>query len=240
MDSSVLAAPSLRSTGTSSAWEPVAAICKASSEQVRELDDEALMFLLLDAVYPKDIDELFAEIYWRYRERVKGWCRRFTRDSDRAEDMTQEVFLRAFRYRSSFRGEARTSTWLFIVTRNCCLTAAKKANGDPSTGAALLDPRLKGASGFETHQQMERDEIFRSAWKLINSALTPMEARVMVLHYGHGLPLALITSQLGLTNASGAKACIVSAKRKLSAILARGGANRTLCRVRQEAASAAA
>jgi RNA polymerase sigma-70 factor, ECF subfamily len=190
---------------------------------LRDLSDDSLMFRLLDAVYPRDIDALFGELYSRYHSRVKVWCRRFTRDPQRADDMAQEVFMRAFRYRNSFRGESRTSTWLFTVTRNYCLTAIRKANADPSTAAVLLDPRLKGASGFETHRQMELDEAFLHVWKLLNTALTPAEARVMVLHYGHGLPLALITRRLALTNPSGAKAHIVNAKRKLGLLLARTG-----------------
>jgi RNA polymerase sigma-70 factor (ECF subfamily) len=205
------------------AWDLRAAVCKAGAEQVHGLDDDALMFLLLEAVYPQDLDELFSELYSRYHARVNGWCRRFVRDSHRADDMTQEVFMRAFRYRSSFRGEARTSTWLFTITRNYCLTALKKANGDPATAATVLDPRLKGSSGFETHQRLERAEAFAAIWDLIRTTLTPREARVMVLHYGHGLPLALITRQLGLGNPSGAKAYIVNAKRKLGAMLARRG-----------------
>jgi len=179
------------------------------------------MFLLLEAVSPQDIDALFGELYSRYYARVKVWCRRFTRDPQRADDMTQEVFMRAFRYRRSFRSESRTSTWLFTVTRNYCLTAIRKANANPSTGASLLDPRLKGASGLETHRQMETDEAFRHIWKLINTALTPAETRVMVLHYAHGVPLALITRSLALTNPSGAKAYIVNAKRKLGLLLSR-------------------
>jgi RNA polymerase sigma-70 factor (ECF subfamily) len=202
-------------------WDLRAAVCKAGAEAVRDLEDDALMFLLLEAVYPQDIDELFAELYSRYHARVNAWCRRFIRDPHCADDMTQEVFLRAFRYRSSFRGEARTSTWLFTVTRNYCLTAIRKANGDPSTGAALLDPRLKGDSGFETHRRLERSEAFASVWRLIQTTLTPREARVMALHYGHGLPLAHITRQLTLTNPSGAKAYIVNARRKLGVVLAR-------------------
>jgi RNA polymerase sigma factor (sigma-70 family) len=221
MDSILAAAGPCGSTNDAPAWDLRAAVCKAGVEGVHKLEDDALMFLLLEAVYPQDIDELFAELYARYHVRVNAWCRRFIRDPHRADDMTQEVFMRAFRYRNSFRGEARTSTWLFTVTRNYCLTAIRKANGDPSTGAGLLDPRIKGSSGLETHQRMERDESFAAIWRLVQTALTAKECRVMVLHYGHGLPLALITRQLGLTNPSGAKAYIVNAKRKLGVVLAR-------------------
>jgi hypothetical protein len=43
----------------------------------------------------------------------------------------------------------------------------------------------------------------------------------MTLHYGHDMRLDAITTALGLTNTSGAKAYIVSAKRKLNAAVKR-------------------
>jgi RNA polymerase sigma-70 factor (ECF subfamily) len=222
MDSGVLADKSGNSREVSATWDHHLAVGRAkSANELRDVDDDALMVLLLEAEYPQDIDLIFAELYSRYYLRVNGWCRRFMRDPHRADDTTQEVFMRAFRYRNSFRGEARTSTWLFSVTRNYCLTAIRKANSDPSTGAALLDPRLKGASGFEIQQQLERDQAFDETWRVIRSCLTPTETRVMVLHFGHEMPLALVTRQLGLTNPSGAKAYVVNAKRKLGFVLAR-------------------
>jgi hypothetical protein len=45
--------------------------------------------------------------------------------------------------------------------------------------------------------------------------LTPVEAQVMMLHFGEDMPLATISRLLKMENASGAKAYVVSAKRKL-------------------------
>jgi DNA-directed RNA polymerase specialized sigma24 family protein len=56
-------------------------------------------------------------------------------------------------------------------------------------------------------------------WDLISATLSPLETRVMTLHYGHDVPLAEITGQLALSNPSGAKAYIVSARRKLQGAL---------------------
>jgi hypothetical protein len=47
--------------------------------------------------------------------------------------------------------------------------------------------------------------------------LDKTEARVMMLHYGQEMPLNAVSRMLGLTNKSGAKAYIVSARRKLAA-----------------------
>ena len=56
---------------------------------------------------------------------------------------------------------------------------------------------------------------------LMDEVLDETEKRVMTLHYGHEMRLDAITTALGLTNPSGAKAYIVSAKRKLNAAVKR-------------------
>ena len=76
-----------------------------------------------------------------------------------------------------------------------------------------------GAHGQEVHLAMERVQCFQNMWSLIHATLKPMEVRVLALHYGHGLPLAIITRQMRLSNPSGAKAYIVNARRKLKAVL---------------------
>ena len=51
---------------------------------------------------------------------------------------------------------------------------------------------------------------------LLATALDETERRVFTLHYGEDVPLDAITRLLRLTNASGAKAYVVSARRKLA------------------------
>jgi DNA-directed RNA polymerase specialized sigma24 family protein len=51
---------------------------------------------------------------------------------------------------------------------------------------------------------------------LLDQSLEEIEKQVFTLHYGDDVPLKAITRLLGLTNRSGAKAYIVSARRKLS------------------------
>ena len=58
-------------------------------------------------------------------------------------------------------------------------------------------------------------------WQTIRSVLNATEAQVMMLHYGEEVPLAGVTERLRLTNPSGAKAFIVSARRKIEAALRR-------------------
>jgi RNA polymerase sigma factor (sigma-70 family) len=190
-----------------------------ASDQVQSLSDNALMLLFRGAQARTDIDVLFDELYSRYRIRVSDWCRRFSRHRNYADDMAQDIFLRAFRYRHTFRGDATLSTWLYAITRNHCLTALKKTCGDPAATAGKLDRDLRETNAVDPLNRIEQHQRFLAMWDLIATRLSPTEAHVMRLHYGYELPLASITTKLMLSNPSGAKAYIVNAKRKLNAVL---------------------
>jgi RNA polymerase sigma-70 factor, ECF subfamily len=60
----------------------------------------------------------FETIYRQHKDRVFRLCVRLTNNVTDSEDLTQEVFLHAFRHLHGFRGEARFSTWLHRVAVN--------------------------------------------------------------------------------------------------------------------------
>lgn len=49
-----------------------------------------------------------------------------TRDHALAEDVTQDTFLRAFRFIGGYRGSQRFGSWLFAIARNCAMDALRK------------------------------------------------------------------------------------------------------------------
>jgi RNA polymerase sigma-70 factor, ECF subfamily len=49
------------------------------------------------------------------------------RDRNLADDVTQDAFLRAFRFLPRFRGDSKFSTWLFAIARNCALDELRRA-----------------------------------------------------------------------------------------------------------------
>jgi RNA polymerase sigma-70 factor, ECF subfamily len=200
-------------------WDVRAAVFAVGSRNIEAHSDEVLIFLLRNAVDKQTLDDLFHELFRRYQSRVARWCLRITRNPDCVPDLVQEVFLRAFRRLCTYRGDSRFSTWLFVITRNHCLNTLKKRRTEPTDAGEMMPDDFPGAHGQEVHLAMERVQSFQNMWCLIQATLTPMEVRVLALHYGHGLPLAIITRQMGLSNPSGAKAHIVNARRKLKAVL---------------------
>jgi RNA polymerase sigma-70 factor (ECF subfamily) len=69
--------------------------------------------------------EAFEELVRTYQGDLYRFAYRFTRDRALAEDVTQEAFLRAYRFLRSFRGDSRFTSWLFRITRNCAMDALR-------------------------------------------------------------------------------------------------------------------
>lgn len=200
-------------------WDVQTAVAALAADAPKDLPDDLLMTLLVTAVDERTFNRLFEEVFDRYNARVERWCYRVTRNRERALDLTQEVFFKAFRNIRSFRGDARLSTWLYAITRNHCINSLKKWKTEPVDAAVQGRQTFFGVSKEDTHSALEGAQSFQQVFRWIKTILTPMEVRVMTLHYAHELTLPAITRQLMLSNQSGAKAYIVSAQRKLKAFL---------------------
>ena len=68
----------------------------------------------------------FEELVRSYQAEVFRFALHLTRDHPLAEDVTQETFLRAFRFIGGYRGAQRFGSWLFAIARNCSMDALRK------------------------------------------------------------------------------------------------------------------
>ncbi|MDB4968332.1 MAG: polymerase, sigma-24 subunit, subfamily [Myxococcales bacterium] len=93
--------------------------------------------------------------YERYRRRVFSLIARIVGAQD-AEELAQEVFLRAFRGLEKFRGDAQLSTWMYRLAVNAALSHATRTQARqrrdlgedalmalPAEDAPATDPRLR-------------------------------------------------------------------------------------------------
>ncbi len=62
----------------------------------------------------------FAEVYREHSQAIYYLALRLLGDPAKAEDATHDVFLKAFRKMSQFRGESSWRTWLYRITINHC------------------------------------------------------------------------------------------------------------------------
>lgn len=85
--------------------------------------DETLVRLFQQTSDTRYLDALFT----RYMGKICGMVRQIVLDGEDAEDVTQEVFIRAARALHRFKGDSRFSTWLYRIAINTSRTFLKKA-----------------------------------------------------------------------------------------------------------------
>ncbi len=86
--------------------------------------------------------EAFGELVRRHQAFVFGAVLRIVRDRTQAEDLAQEAFLRAFRGRAGFRGDAAVRTWLYRIAVNLATNAVTRRREYPT--ASVSDRQWAG------------------------------------------------------------------------------------------------
>jgi RNA polymerase sigma-70 factor (ECF subfamily) len=136
--------------------------------------------------------DAFAQIYRIHVGRVYGICLRIVGDRSRAEEVTQQVFIRLWMKLASFRGESSFNSWLHRLALNVALNELKAAAS--IQGSSLDD--LTNKSAFQGNGSRETQMDLEKA-----IAALPAGARVVfVLHEIEGLNHRDIADKLGLAN----------------------------------------
>ena len=76
-------------------------------------DDEQVMAQVRDGRV-----EMLAILFERHHVRLFNFFLRLTGNRPMSEDLTQELFLRILKYRYTYRGESKFSTWMYQIARN--------------------------------------------------------------------------------------------------------------------------
>jgi|SRR5450755_3299274 len=171
---------------------------------------------------PAEREPFIDELFRRHYARVARWCLRFSPDRETAADLAQEVFSKVYQNLGSFQGQSKFSTWLFSIARNHCLNVMQANGRQASELKADVEEGFLTQIPYEgetPYTALERAEAGELVTEILDKSLDSTEKAVFTLHYGDEVPLDTITRLLDLENASGAKAFIVSAKRKLAKLV---------------------
>lgn len=140
---------------------------------------------------------LFEQLVRRHQDAVFGTALRFLGSPRDAEDVAQEVFLRAFRGIGAFKGEAKLSTWLFRITMNLCTDAVrrrKRRHRDAARLEAMPDVADELPDPQEEAIASEQREAVRCALESLDSRYRG----VLVLAYYQRLSCNQIAAVLGV------------------------------------------
>jgi RNA polymerase sigma-70 factor, ECF subfamily len=189
---------------------------------LENFSDEELASRYRDAANTQEGELCINELFRRNYSRVARWCLRFVDDREAAADLSQEIFTKAYQNLKSFQGQSKFSTWLFSIARNHCLNAVRANTRQATELKAEVDEDFLGTIPDRTaspYDEAERQSSARMISELLDKGLDETEKVVFTLHYGEEMPLETISRMLRLENQSGAKAYIVSAKRKLARLV---------------------
>jgi RNA polymerase sigma-70 factor (ECF subfamily) len=133
----------------------------------------------------------FEQLYHRHVGRVHGVILRLLgMDRARAEELTQEAFVRAWQKLGSYRHESAFSTWLHRLGVNTALMELRGRREEQ----AMDDEALQAAAGGEVpFCAAERADLERAV-----SGLPPRARAVLVLHDVEGWKHEEISAELGM------------------------------------------
>lgn len=168
----------------------------------------------------------FESLMTAYENRIYSLALRSTGSEQDAADITQEVFLRAWKNLDSFRGDSSLSTWLYRVTSNLCVDFARKkaAEGMPSS----IDDEESPAADLADSSRMAQPEAaaenseLREELQFALAQLSEEHRRVVLLRDVAGMTYTDIARTLGLEEGT-VKSRLARARASLRKILLERG-----------------
>lgn len=145
-------------------------------------------------------------------------------DRRRAEDLNQELFLEVIKGLPRFRLESSFKTWLFRLAYNHLANLRRRLRTRPDewkneTPDDLWEQLLPDpASAPDAQLEAERTKVLLRGCLV---RLPEIERAIVLGHYYGGSTLKQLTEDLKLTNASGARAYLIAAQRKLKKCMER-------------------
>lgn len=93
----------------------------------------------------------FASLFDRYGKQVYAWVCRVIQNREDAEELTEDVFVKAFQHLESFRSESDFLTWLYRIAYNLSISAVRKKKVEY---LAIEDSQLSNVS-----EEMIQDQL---------------------------------------------------------------------------------
>ena len=125
----------------------------------------------------------YAELVNKYQGYVFTLTLRMIKSREDAEEVAQDVFIKAYRSLADFRGESKFSTWLYTITNTTCITFLRKKklevhSLDNERVFEIADSKDSGF-GANTIEQKSKQNMVNAAITM----LSPDDAEVITLFY---------------------------------------------------------
>jgi RNA polymerase sigma-70 factor, ECF subfamily len=132
-------------------------------------------------------DEALQRLLGGYQQKVFRMAVAMLKDAGRAEEVTQDIFLKVWRALPSYDGRAQVSTWLYAIARNACLTAIR---AESYRRTEPLEHAVEPASPAPAGGDVD--------WDRLLAKLPDAQRQVVTLYYFEERDVKEVAERLGL------------------------------------------
>lgn len=168
---------------------------------------------IIDRVLMGD-QQAYAYLVDRYKSFVFTVALRYTKSREDAEEVSQDIFIKAYRALKDFRKESKFSTWLYTVVNTTCITFLRKKKLETYSldNEKIFDIAESQDSGLRANlvEQKSKMTMVHKAIQLLSSD----DATIITLFYKAEQTLEEIAKVLGI-DANTAKVRLHRARSRL-------------------------
>ncbi|HEY0042704.1 MAG TPA: sigma-70 family RNA polymerase sigma factor [Flavisolibacter sp.] len=140
---------------------------------------------------------VYAQLVDKYQNFVFSIVLRYVKSREDAEEVSQDIFVKAYRSLADFKGASKFSTWLYTITTTTCLSFLRKKKLEVHS----LDNEKVFAAADNIDGGMQANQVEqKSRVNMVNEAirlLSPDDAQVITLFYKGEQTLEEIAAIIG-------------------------------------------
>lgn len=146
-------------------------------EHLSILTDEEIVQEIVQSRNPA----MFEKLYERHVHKIYNKCLGFTQDSQSAEDLTHDIFLKTYLRLNSFKGDSKFYTWLYAIAYNYCVDYVNEKRKKESP-----HEDIEQVAGAEDPDEPSDDELFRiqiDRLRIILDRIPPDDRMMLLMKY---------------------------------------------------------
>ena len=140
--------------------------------------------------------EAFCLIAQAYERRIHSLALHYCRERQDAEDLSQEVWLKAYAALATFRFESSFYTWLRKITINCFLNHRRRSGSFHWHEQLFENHTLKDNEANSLEVTLQNQLVVEKVMQAL-SAVTPQQRLIFLLKHQEGMTYEEIASELG-------------------------------------------
>lgn len=142
--------------------------------------------------------QAYAGLVDRYQNYVFTLALRFTKNREDAEEVSQDIFIKAYRALADFKGTSKFSTWLYTIVNNTCITFLRKKRLQTHSldNEGVFEVADSQDSGLRANLVEQKSKV-----TMVNNAISMLnadDAEIITLFYKSEQSLEEIAQILGL------------------------------------------